>query len=296
MDSRTAGNGLGRVALLGTGLIGGSLAAALKRHGLAAHIIGFSGGDADDALALGLIDEVADTPEQAVAGCDSVVLAAPVSVNCDLVERIAPALPAGALITDVSSVKLPVVAAALRHLGPALSGFVPCHPIAGSERSGPQAADAELFDRRTVVLSPLPQTDAGKVARLESVWRCLGASVVRLDAAEHDRVYALVSHWPHAIAFALAAAVAQDGASNALVGPGLLDLTRTAGSSPELWADILLQNASPVLAVADQVGREIERVRSAIEQGDRAALIALFSQAAAWRRQVLNAPVTCASA
>lgn len=292
MAARAAGDGLGRVALLGTGLIGGSLAAALKRHGFATRIVGFSGGDAADggdaetALALGLIDEVAATPEQAVTGCDSVVLAAPVSVNCELIRRIAPVLPEGVLVTDVSSVKLPVVAAALRYLGPALSGFVPSHPIAGSERSGPHAADAALFDQRTVILSPLPQTEAGNAACLESIWRRLGARVVRLDAAEHDRVYALVSHWPHAIAFALAAAVAHDGTADALVGPGLLDLTRTAASSPELWADILLQNAEPVLAAADQVGREMERVRSAISQGDRAALIGLFGQAAAWRRRV----------
>lgn len=280
-----ARGGLGRVALLGTGLIGGSLAAALKRRGLASYIVGFSDGDAGQALAMGLIDAVADTPGQAVAGCDTVVLAAPVSVNCELLERIAPVLPAGVLLTDVSSVKMPIVSAALRHLGPALAGFVPCHPIAGSERSGPQAADADLFDGRTVILSPLPQGEPGKADRLEAVWRQLGARVVRLDAAEHDRVYGLVSHWPHAIAFALAAAVSRDGTSNELVGPGLLDLTRTAGSSPELWADILLQNAAPVLAAAEQVGRQAELIESAIRRRDRATLVGLFSEAAAWRRQ-----------
>ena len=277
---------LGRVALLGTGLIGGSLAAALKRHGLAQPIVGFSGGDAADALALGLVDEVARSVEEAVAGCDTVILAAPVSVNCELIARIAPVLSPGVLVTDVSSVKMPVVEAALRHLGDALPGFVPCHPIAGGERSGPEAADARLFERRTVIVSPLPGSEAGGVALLEAVWKRLGATVLRMDPEEHDRVYALVSHWPHAVAFALAAAVSRGDVGDGLIGQGLLDLTRTAASSPALWADILLQNARPVLDAGEQVAREISSIRQAIEAGDRDALIGLFSEAADWRRRL----------
>jgi len=275
--------GLGRVALLGTGLIGGSFAAGLKRHQLATRIVGFSAGDAHTALGLGLVDEVADSPEAAVAGCDAVVLAAPVSVNVELMGRIGSSLPAGVLITDVSSVKQPVVEAARRHLGKALPGFVPAHPIAGSERSGPQAADADLFRDRAVILSPLELSDPPKVARLAAVWQRLGARVVQLSPTEHDRVYALVSHWPHALGFALAAAVAGNRIDDALVGQGLLDLTRTAASSPALWADILLQNAGPVLDAADLVAGELAQVRSAIERGDRDALVTLFGRAAAWR-------------
>ncbi len=277
--------GLGRVALLGTGLIGGSLAAALKRHRLASRIVAFSAGDAQAALALGLVDEVADTVQAAVSGCDAVVLAAPVSANADLMTRIGEWLPAGVLITDVSSVKRPVVEAARRHLGAALPGYVPCHPIAGSERCGPQAADAELFNGRTVILSPLVQSDPTKASRLESVWQRLGAKVVRLSPEEHDRVYALVSHWPHALGFALAAAVAANDIGDELVGPGLLDLTRTAASSPALWADILLQNAKPALEAADLVAAELAQVQAAIERGDRDALAALFGRAAAWRNR-----------
>jgi prephenate dehydrogenase len=279
------GGGLGRVALLGTGLIGGSLAAALKRHRLASRIVAFSAGDARAALALGLVDEVADTVQAAVSGCDAVVLAAPVSANADLMARIGEWLPGGALITDVSSVKQPVVAAARRHLGAALRDYVPCHPIAGSERFGPQAADAELFRGRTVILSPLEQSDPTKVSCLESVWQRLGATVVRLSPEEHDRVYALVSHWPHALGFALAAAVAANDIGDDLVGPGLLDLTRTAASSPALWADILLQNAKPALEAADLVAAELAQVQAAIERGDRDALVALFGRAAAWRNR-----------
>jgi prephenate dehydrogenase len=277
---------LGRVALLGTGLIGGSLAAALKRAGLAGWIVGFSSGDADEARALGLVDEVAGSAEAAVDGCDTIILAAPVSINGELLARIAPVLAPGVLLTDVSSVKMPVVAAALRHLGDALPGFVPCHPIAGGERSGPHAADAGLFEGRTVILSPLPSSEPEKVARLEAVWQRLGAVVERMPAEEHDRVYALVSHWPHAVSFALAGALSASRLDDGLVGPGLRDLTRTAASSPALWADILMQNTGPVLQAADQVDHELAAIRRAIEARDREGLVRLFERAAGWRRRV----------
>jgi prephenate dehydrogenase len=279
-------DGLGRVALLGTGLIGGSFAAALKRHRLASRIVGFSAGDAHEALALGLLDEIAETPQAAVAGCDTVVLAAPVSVNVELMARIGPSLSPGVLLTDVSSVKQPLVDAARRHLGEAIDRFVPCHPIAGSERSGPQAADAKLFCDRTVIVSPLEQSDPSLTLRLESVWRKFGATVVRLAPEEHDRVYALVSHWPHALGFALAAAVAGNDIADELVGPGLLDLTRTAASSPALWADILLQNAGPVTGAAEAVAARLAEIQAAVERGDRESLVALFERAAAWRRRL----------
>jgi prephenate dehydrogenase len=286
MASTQPPQGLGRVAILGTGLIGGSFAAGLRRHGLASRVVGFSAGDAGRALALGLIDEVAASPEAAVAGSDTVVLAAPVSVNCEMLPRIAPALRKGALVTDVSSVKVPVVRAAREALGAALAGFVPSHPIAGSERSGPEAADASLFEGRTVILSPLPKGDPGAAARLEAAWSQLGATVMRLDAAEHDRIYALVSHWPHAIAFALAAAVAADGVPDDLVGPGLADLTRTAASSPELWADILLANSEPALAAAGQVRHPLAAIEAALRAGDRAALVQVLEAGARWRRRL----------
>ncbi len=276
--------GLGRVALLGTGLIGGSFAAGLKRHGLCLKVVGYSTAGAVRARELGLVDEIAVTPESAVAGCDTVVLAAPVTANCELLQRIAPSLRSGVLVTDVSSVKMPIVRAARERLGQHLTSFVPSHPIAGSERSGPDAADAALFEGRVVVLSPLPENDADVVARLAAVWERLGARIMPMDAEEHDRLYAQVSHWPHAIAFALAAAVAREDVPAALVGPGLADLTRTAASSPELWADILLSNAGPALAAAARFRQETEAIEAAVRGGDRAALVALLETAARWRR------------
>ncbi len=275
---------LGRVALLGTGLIGGSFAAGLKRHRLCLEVVGYSTGDAAQAQSLGLVDQIAASPEAAVAGCDTVVLAAPVSANCELLQQIAPSLRAGVLVTDVSSVKMPVVRAARERLGKHLASFVPSHPIAGSERSGPEAADAALFEGRTVVLSPLPESDTGAVAVLAAVWERLGARVMRMDPDEHDRIYAQVSHWPHAIAFALASAVAREAVPPALVGPGLADLTRTAASSPALWADILLSNAGPALAAAARFGEETKAIESALRRGDRAALVALLENGARWRR------------
>jgi len=275
--------GLGRVALLGTGLIGGSLAAGLKRHGLCDRVVGYSAGDAARALELGLVDEVATSPEAAVAGCDTVVLAAPVSANCELLARIAPVLGGDVLVTDVSSVKMPVVAAAREHFGSHLPRFIPSHPIAGGERAGPEAADPSLFEGRVVILSPAGEADAAMLARLAAAWERLGAQVMRLAPDEHDRVYALVSHWPHAIAFGLAAAAARENVPQGLVGPGFADLTRIAASSPQLWADILLANAEPALAAAASVRRETEAIEAAVRAGDRATLIGLLEAGARWR-------------
>lgn len=275
-----------RVAVIGTGLIGGSFAAALRKRRLAGRVVGHAPDDAAAALAAGLVDEVAPTVAAAVGGADLVVLAAPVSVNAGLLPAVAQALGAGALVTDVSSVKGPIVAAARAALGAAAARFVGSHPIAGSERSGPAAADAALFAGRTVVLSPVPETAPQTLARVDALWRALGATTLTLEAAEHDRIYALVSHWPHAVAFALAgqlAAALPPGGGDALAGAGLRDMTRIAASSPGLWADILLQNAEQALAAADGFRREAARIEAAIRDGDRDALVALIAAAAQWR-------------
>lgn len=280
------GPGSARAAILGTGLLGGSLAAALKQRRLARTVIGFSPGDSGDrALSLGLIDARAESPAAAVAGADLVVLAAPVSENARLIATIRGHLAPGALLTDVSSVKRPVIDAARRVLGDRLADFVASHPIAGSDRSGPQAADPALFDGRLVVVTPLAESSPAQQTRLLSLWHALGATTRLLDADVHDRLYALVSHWPHAVAFAMADTVAADPAPGGpWAGKGLLDLTRIAASSPELWADILLQNAEPVLAVARRFRERTERIENALRDGDRDALRALFASAADWRR------------
>ena len=189
---------------------------------------------------------------------------------------------------------------------------MPCHPIAGSDRGGPDAADLDLFVSREVVLSPLPGNRPDSVERLQALWQQLGAHVTRMSVADHDRVFALVSHAPHAVAFAVAGAVAADGASPGRLdaagkdagagkavrddgeevpiragdhaGPGLLDLTRIAGSSPELWADILLQNQMPTLRAIDAVDARMQAIRHALLTGDRQALTRLLQEGADWRR------------
>lgn len=275
-----------RVAIVGTGLIGGSFAAALKRAGLARHIAGYSRTDGARALAGGLIDELAGDPVEAVSEADLVVLAAPVSVNVRLLTTLAPVIPPGAILTELSSVKAGVAAAASASLGSKLGRYVPTHPIAGGERKGPEAANAALFEGRLVIVSPLPSSEAAVVERFDELWRRLGARTRRLDVAAHDALYAAVSHFPHAAAYALAAAVAarlpDDGGD--FVGPGLLDLTRIAASDPTLWADIVLANAGQVLDCADGFAAELARIREAIATGDRDGLVEAFSRGSNWRQ------------
>ena len=313
-----------QVAILGTGLMGGSLAAALRARLPGVRLVGFGREpDISRAMELGLFDVRADSVADALAGADLVVLAAPISVNCALVPEVAAHLPPDAVLTDLSSVKGPVVTAWRRTIaamsdgaaGQATAGpgdFVPCHPIAGSDRGGPDAADLDLFVSREVVLSPLPGNRPDSVERLEALWQKLGAHVTRMSVADHDRVFALVSHAPHAVAFAVAGAVAADGASPGRpdaagkeagagkavrdggdetpiragdhAGPGLLDLTRIAGSSPELWADILLQNQMPTLRAIDAVDARMQAIRHALLTGDRQALTRLLQEGADWRR------------
>jgi len=278
-----------RVAIIGTGLIGGSFAAAFRQRGLARHVVGFSPADGERALRAGLVDALADDLATAVAGADLVVLAAPVSVNVHLVSDLGGTLADAALVTDLSSVKAPVARAAVAALGPALPRYVPSHPIAGGERSGPEAADAALFEGRTVIVSPLLQSDPAAVEQVERLWQAIGAVTRRLDVETHDRVYASVSHWPHAVAFALAATMGADltePGSTALVGPGLRDMTRIAMSDPALWADILLANAGPVERCAAAFDEQLVRIRDALAAGDRDALVARFAAAARWRQRI----------
>jgi prephenate dehydrogenase len=278
-----------RVAIIGTGLIGGSFAAALRQRGLARHVVGFSPADGERALRAGLVDALAEDLASAVAGADLVVLAAPVSVNARLISDLVGALADAALVTDLSSVKAPVARAAAAALGPALPRYVPSHPIAGGERSGPESADAALFEGRTVIVSPLLQSDPAAVERVERLWHAVGAVTRRFDVETHDRIYASVSHWPHALAFALAATLAaglSESAAKALVGPGLRDMTRIAMSDPALWADILLSNAGPVEQCAAAFDDELKRIRDALAAGDRDTLVARFAAAAHWRHRV----------
>jgi prephenate dehydrogenase len=279
------------VAILGVGLIGGSLAAALRGRGLARRIVGC---DRDAAvcargLALGLLDAQAADPAQAVQGADMVVLAAPVGSMPQLLSAIAGALAPGAIVTDVGSTKSDVLAAARAALGPAFERFVASHPIAGGERSGLEHADRDLLEGRTVVVTPAHDTGAEALAQVERLWRACGARVERMSAAEHDRIFASVSHLPHVLAFALMAQVAGHSDAQrrlALAGSGFRDFTRIAASSPQMWRDIALANR-------DAIGQELrgyvamlQRIERAMAAADAPALQQLFEVASAARRRM----------
>ena len=277
-----------RVALLGVGMIGGSVAAACRSLGAAARVTGYTPGpDANEALALGLLDAVAGTAAEAVRDADLVVLAAPISAQPDLFSSIAAHLRADALITDCASTKSSTVAAARERLGEAFARYVPSHPIAGSERHGPQAARAELFRGAMVIVCPQAENSIGHVARIRDFWAALGARVLELDAVRHDRVFAEVSHWPHAVVFAMCSAIANgEVAADALrfAGAGLRDSSRIGASSPQLWADILLDNREPVLECARAFEAELAALLAALRAGDRAALAACFEPGSRWRQ------------
>ncbi|NLD69020.1 MAG: prephenate dehydrogenase/arogenate dehydrogenase family protein [Limnobacter sp.] len=281
---------IGKLALLGVGLIGGSLAAALKKAGTVGEIAAYTpGDDAAVARALGLVDTAATSVEQAVDGASVVVLAAPVPTMPQLFAQIRPALAPTAVVTDCGSTKRSVIDAARLELGEAFLRFVPGHPIAGSERSGPQAADAELFRGRRWLLCPVEATPSQHREAVRQLIEPTGAIVQTMDPGLHDRLFAEVSHWPHAVAFALSAAIAGGELADQAVeqsGAGLRDTTRVGASSPQLWADILLDNRDACLESAARFRDCFERVESALQRSDRDALVELFSLASRWRSRI----------
>ena len=278
----------GKVAIVGTGALGGSVAGALRTHGLADELWGLDPVNAESALQAGLIDRVAASLAEAVEGADLVVLAAPVAVNCAVVADpdLRGRMASQACLTDVSSTKSSMVSAALAGLGERRGRFVASHPIAGSDRSGPGASRADLFDGRALLMCPTPHSDEDVVARIEAMWLAMGARVARMSPAHHDLLFAEVSHWPHAVAFALAAAIGEGPRADDAVryhGAGLRDTTRVGGSPADLWAGILLDNRAPVLAAARAFRAELDRIQSAIESGDRAALTEALARGERWR-------------
>jgi prephenate dehydrogenase len=280
-----------KVAILGCGLIGSSLAAALRQRNLAGSIIGYDPDPAVGAraIAAGLLDAVAAGPALAVRGADLVVLAAPVGAMPALLAQIAGALAPTAVVTDLGSTKADVVATARDALGSAFARFVAAHPIAGGERSGPEGADADLFEQCTVVIAAADGTHADALARVEDLWRACGARIVRMDAGEHDRLLASVSHLPHVLAFALVARIADEPDAQrrlALAGPGFRDFTRIAASSPVMWRDIALANRDAIGQELRALIAVLQRADRALAQGDAQWLQQLFETASRTRRQM----------
>jgi cyclohexadieny/prephenate dehydrogenase len=277
------------MALLGTGYIGGSVALAARRAGVAARVIGYDQDPAAAALARerGILDQTAASPEQAVAGAALVVLAAPVGSLGPLAGRIAGAVEPGALVIDVGSVKTAVVAAVEAAMP---SGrFVGCHPMAGNERSGPAAAEGTLFRDRVCFVCPGGRASSAAVGQAMAFWQALGARVLTIAPEPHDAAMAAVSHLPHVAAFALAASLAerlpelQKGGPAAASTTSLRDTTRIAASSPAVWRDIFLENRAHLLPLVQGLERQVGALRAAIETGDGPALEALLASGRAAR-------------
>jgi prephenate dehydrogenase len=278
-----------KLVIFGVGLIGGSLARALReRAGLTGRVVGVgrSLASVERARELGVIDEAAALDDdaalaRALEGADIVLIAAPVAQTGPLLARIAPFLDAHTVVTDAGSTKSDVVAAARAALGARAAQFVPGHPIAGRESSGVDAALPELYVQRNVVLCPQPDNAPDAVERVAAMWRATGANVHRMSEAQHDRVFASVSHLPHVLSFALVDQIldAPDAELKfSFAAGGFRDFTRIAASSPEMWRDVCLANRTALLAELDAYTDVLARFRAAIEASDGAALEAAFAR------------------
>ena len=281
-----------RVAVLGVGLIGGSIAGAARHRALTSEVVGYSPGDhAHRAHELGLVDRVCESPAEAVDGADLVVLAAPIPAMPALLQAIAPALAQDVIVTDAASTKRSTIQAARAALGSRFSRFVAGHPIAGAERHGPESSRIDLFNGCLALLCPQPETDPQALEQVSRFWAAIGARVLELDADEHDGIFAEVSHWPHAAVFALCAGIASGPrADDALrfAGAGLRDTTRIGASSASLWSDIILDNRDAVLECARNFQTELDAMIDALQRADRQTLLERFELASQWRQRLPN--------
>lgn len=273
-----------RLAVIGTGLIGGSFALALKQAGQVGSVVGAgrSQENLQTAKARGMIDEIAADAAHAVQGADFVLLAVPVGQLEGVMQAIAPELAPDAVITDAGSTKRDVVALAQIHLAGSLSRFIPGHPIAGAERSGAEAALADLFSGKNVVLTPLPDTSFRALVKAQSAWQACGATVSIMQAGQHDRIFAAVSHLPHLLAYALVDMLASRPDSDLFfnfAASGFRDFTRIASSSPEMWRDIALANRHALKVELDAYEAKLEELKAALSAADGDALIKIFSRA-----------------
>ena len=274
--------------IIGVGLIGGSLARALREAQAVGEIVGLgrSRVNLDRALELGIIDEIADDPARAVVGADLVVIGATLGATGAILEALSQALGADTVLTDVGSTKSSVIVLARKILGERFENFVPGHPIAGTEHSGADASSAGLFRDHKVILTPLSQTRAAAVQAVTRMWEKTGATVVNMDVADHDRVLAATSHLPHLLAYALVDTLASSTDADEIfsyAAGGFHDFTRIASSNPEMWRDIALANREALLRICDLFAQRFDALKLAIEAGDAEALEQIFTSAKAAR-------------
>jgi len=273
-----------KLVVVGVGLIGGSFALALKQARAVGRVVGVGRSAANiyRAQELKIIDAAGAFDRATFGDADLVLLAMPVGQMREVMRAIAALIGEKTVVTDAGSTKEDVVALARRELKNSLSRFVPGHPIAGTEKSGAEAAFPELYRDRKVVLTPLKATAAKAKARVKGAWQACGASVFELAPREHDAVLATVSHLPHVLAYALVDQVARHKDAKRLfsyAAGGFRDFTRIASSHPEMWRDICIANKKALLAEIDRYGRGLDRVRRMLERGDARALEALFAGA-----------------
>lgn len=283
-----------KVALIGIGLIGGSIALAARRGGFAGQIVGATrrAETAETANRLKLVDHCDTDLVAASKDADLVIVCTPVGACGEVAALIGPHLKKGCIVSDVGSVKRAVIDAMLPHI-PAGVHFVPAHPVAGTENSGPEAAFTELFDGRWTILTPLPGSDDAAVDKLEAFWQGLGSLTERLDPADHDRILAITSHLPHLIAYTIVG-TADDlgGHLNSEVlrfaAGGFRDFTRIAASDPTMWRDVFLNNRQAVLEVLARFQEDLFYLQRAIRWGEGDKLFDLFTRTREIRRALIH--------
>jgi cyclohexadieny/prephenate dehydrogenase len=284
-----------RVALIGVGLIGSSLARVLRQLSPQTRIVACARTEKtlDTVRRLGIADEAAADPAAAAEGADLVVLATPLSAYAEIGRHIGPVLSPGAILTDVGSVK----AAVIRDLSPHLPKgveFVPGHPVAGTEHSGPEAGFAELFRDRWCILIPLPQTSPAAIAKVAGMWEQCGMRVTTMDAARHDKVLAMTSHLPHLIAYTIVGTATdlEDSLKSQVIefsAGGFRDFTRIAASDPVMWRDIFLNNREAVLEILQRFSEDLTALQRAIRWGEGEVLFDRFTKTRAVRRSIIEA-------
>jgi cyclohexadieny/prephenate dehydrogenase len=283
------------VALIGLGLIAGSIGLAMRRAGMEARITGYARSAATRAKALerGLVDDCFDSAAAAVVGADLVILCVPVGIMGDMAAEIAPHLAPGATVSDVGSVKAEVIEAIAPHL-PKSVHFVPAHPLAGTEHSGPESGFASLFDNRWLLITPIEGGAAEPVAAVQAFWQALGAKVETMDPAHHDLVLAVTSHAPHLIAYTMVGVaddlqrVTESEVIN-YSAAGFRDFTRIASSDPTMWRDVFLHNKAATLEILGRFTEELFALQRAIRTGDGEMLHAYFTRTRAIRRGIIDA-------
>ena len=284
-----------RVALIGLGLIASSMFWAMKRGGLAGEVTGYARSAETRATArrIGLCDRVCDSAAEAVEGADLVVLCVPVGVMGAVAEEIAGALKPGATLTDVGSVKRDVIANVGPHV-PKGVHFIPAHPLAGTEHSGPESGFADLFQNRWCLLVPVEGTEPAAIARLRRLWEAMGSNVEEMDADHHDLVLAVTSHAPHLIAYTMVGVAddlrrVTDSEVIKYSAAGFRDFTRIAASDPTMWRDVFLTNKDATLEILGRFTEELFALQRAIRTGDGDHLHAYFTRTRAIRRSIIQA-------